>query len=157
MRIGDSNMKIKVKSQAFDVIVRWIHLVALAVGVGGVGFVVLVLFPSMPVLPAEQQGAMGGAVFGRFGPIAWTVMATLTITGLLLITNRRPLSMTTTYAKVLIAKLVLVAVWAGTNAGVLLGWIPAPSGLQFSFYLGVVIIIFGASLAVLLRRAVAEG
>lgn len=42
-----------------------------------------------------------------------------------------------------------------TNAGVLLGLLPAPSGLQFSFYLGVMIIIFGASLAVLLRRAVA--
>lgn len=53
---------IKVKSQAFDVVVRWIHLVALAVGVGGVGFVALVLFPSMPVLPTEQQGAMGGAL-----------------------------------------------------------------------------------------------
>ena len=48
----------------------------------------------------------------------------------------------TFYTRVLIGKLVLVAVWAGTNAGVLLGLIPAPSGLQFSFYLGVVIIIF---------------
>ena len=78
---------------------------------------------------------MGGAVFGRFGSIAWTVMATLTITGILLIANRWPLSQTTTYAEVLIAKWVLVAVWAGTNAGVLLGRIPASWGLQFSFYL----------------------
>ena len=84
---------------------RWIHLVALAVGVGGVGFVVLVLFPSMPALPTEQQGAMGGAVFGRFGPIAWTVMATLMISGILL-------TLTTTYTRVLIGKLVLVAVWS---------------------------------------------
>lgn len=147
-------MEIRVKNEVFDVIVRWIHLAALAVGVGGVGFAVLVLFPSMPVLPAEQQGAMGGAVFGRFGPIAWTVMATVTITGILLLVNRWPFSLGTTFAKVLIVKLVGVTAWAGINVGVLLGALPA-TALQVSFVLGVVVFLLGATLAVVAKRAAA--
>ena len=151
-------MEIKVRNETFDVIVRWIHLVALATGVGGVGFAVLVLFPSMPVLPADQQGAMGGAVFGRFGPIAWTVMGTATITGILLLVNRWPFSLRSTFAKVLIIKLVGVTTWALINAGVLLGLLPS-TALQLSFVVGIVVFLLGATLGVVAKRvtAVAAG
>lgn len=58
-----------VKSAKFDALLRWIQLVAIATGVGGVGFAVLVLFPSMPTVTDEtMRGALAGAVFGRFGP-----------------------------------------------------------------------------------------
>lgn len=144
-------MEIRVRNNTFDTIVRWIHLVALATGVGGVGFVVLVLFPSMPALPAEQQGTLAGQVFGRFTPIAWTVMATVLTTGILLLANRWPFPLRHTFTKVLIVKLVGAHIWAGTNAGVLLGLLP-PDALQFSFVFGVVVFLLGATLSVVAKR-----
>lgn len=141
-----------VKNRKVDAILRWIHLVAIASGVGGVSFVVLVLFPSMPAVTDEGlRNALAGAVFGRFGPIAWTVMATITLTGVGMVVNRWPLSLKATYTWVLIAKLVLVTVWASTNALVLLGFFD-PSALRFSMVMGMVIILFGASLATLPAR-----
>lgn len=74
-------------------------------------------------------------------------MATITTTGILLVVNRWPLRLRNSYTKVLIAKLVLVHVWAGTNVLVLLGKI-GPGALNFSFFMGIVVILFGASLAV---------
>ena len=137
-----------VKNYLFDAILRWIHVVAIATGVGGVGFAVLVLFPSMGTVTDEtMRDALAGAVFGRFGPIAWTVMGTILTTGILLVINRWPLRLRDQYTKVLIAKLVVVHVWAGTNALVLLG-ILGPGALNFSFFMGIVVILFGASLAV---------
>lgn len=137
-----------VKAPRFDVVLRWIHLAAIATGVGGVGFAVLVLFPSMAAVTDEtMRGALAGAVFGRFGPIAWTVMATILTTGILMVVNRWPLRWRDRYTKVLIAKLVVVHVWAGTNVLVLLGKL-GPGALNFSFFMGIVVILFGASLAV---------
>lgn len=141
-----------VKNPKADAFLRWVHLVAIASGVGGVSFVVLVLFPSLPVVPDEaSRDALAGAVFGRFGPLAWTVMATITVTGILLAANRWPLSLRTTYGKVLAAKLVLVGVWAGTNVSVLLGLL-SPAALRFSMVMGMVVMLFGASLAALPAR-----
>lgn len=126
-----------------DTIFRWVHLVAIATGVGGVGFVVLVLFPSMPAVTDEtMRSNLAGAVFGRFGPIAWTVMGTITVTGILMVVNRWPLRLRDRYTKVLIAKLVVVHIWAGTNALVLLG-ILGSGALQFSLFMGIVVILFG--------------
>lgn len=136
-----------VKIRTFDTVLRWIHLVAIATGVGGVGFAVLVLFPSMPTVTDEaMRNALAGAVFGRFGPIAWTVMATILTTGILMIVNRWPLRLRDRYTKVLIAKLVVVHIWAGTNVLVLLG-VLGPGALNFSFFMGIVVILFGAGLA----------
>lgn len=136
-----------VKSPRLDALVRWIHLAAIATGVGGVGFAVLVLFPSMGTVTDEpMRGALAGAVFGRFSPIAWTVMGTITATGILLVINRWPLHWRDRYTKVLIAKLVAVHVWAGTNVLVLLG-VLGPGALNFSFFMGIIVILFGAGLA----------
>jgi uncharacterized membrane protein len=137
-----------VKFHNLDTIFRWVHLVAIAAGVGGVGFAVLVLFPSMPTVTDEaMRGALAGAVFGRFSVIAWTVMVTILITGVLMVLNRWPLRLRDRYTKVLIAKVVVVHVWAGTNVLVLLGYL-GPAALNFSFFMGIVVILFGAALAV---------
>lgn len=135
------------KFQRLDAVLRWIHLVAIATGVGGVGFAVLVLFPSMATVTDEtMRNALGGAVFSRFGTIAWAVMATILTTGILMVVNRWPLRLRDRYTKVLIAKLVVVHVWAGTNVLVLLG-VLGPGALNFSFFMGIVVILFGAALA----------
>jgi uncharacterized membrane protein len=135
------------RNRRLDTVVRWIHLAAIATGVGGVGFAVLVLFPSLPVITDEgMRGAFAGAVFGRFTPIAWTVMGTILLTGILLIANRWPLRLRDRYTKVLIAKLIIVHIWAGTNVLILLG-ILGPGALSFSLVMGLVAILFGAALA----------
>lgn len=135
------------KIRRLDTILRWIHIAAIATGVGGVGFAVLVLFPSMPVITDEtMREALAGAVFGRFTRIAWTAMGTILITGILMIANRWPLRLNDRYTKVLIAKLIIVHIWAGTNVLILLG-ILGPGALNFSLFMGIVSILFGAALA----------
>lgn len=135
------------RNRRLDTVLRWIHLAAIATGVGGVGFAVLVLFPSMAAIGDEaMREALAGAVFGRFTPIAWTVMGTILVTGILMIGNRWPLRLTDRYTKVLIAKLIIVHIWAGTNVLILLG-ILGPSALTFSLFMGIVSILFGAALA----------
>lgn len=63
-----------------------------------------------------------------------------------MVVNRWPLRLHDRYTKVLIAKLVVVHIWAGTNVLVLLGML-GPEALKFSFFMGIVVILFGAGLA----------
>ncbi len=43
---------------------QWIHLMAAVVGVGGMGFLLLILIPSLGVLSAEHREALSKAVAG---------------------------------------------------------------------------------------------
>ena len=61
---------------------QWIHLTAAVVGVGGIAFLVIVLFPSARVLTPEQRDLLVKAVAGRFRWVTWTVIILLLISGL---------------------------------------------------------------------------
>lgn len=61
---------------------QWIHLSAAVVGVGGIGFLLLVLLPSARVLTPEQRDLLLQAVGGKFRWVSWTVILLLIISGL---------------------------------------------------------------------------
>src|SRR2546426_924551 len=61
---------------------QWIHLTAAVVGVGGIAFLVIVLFPAARVLSLEQRDLLVKAVAGRFRWVTWTVIILLLISGL---------------------------------------------------------------------------
>jgi uncharacterized membrane protein len=62
--------------------VQWVHLSAAVVGVGGMAFMLLVLFPSVGVLNDEQRAGLVKAVLGRFRWLSWSVIALLLVSGL---------------------------------------------------------------------------
>lgn len=134
-----------VEKSNVDAVVRWVHISAVVLRLGGVGFAVNVLFPSMGVLSEEGANALSGQVFPRFTTIAWVVMATITVTALLMIIARWPISLKERYGKTLVLKVVLALVWVLNNISVLLG-IQGPGALRFSFFLGIVIVLVGALL-----------
>src|SRR5208283_4331004 len=61
---------------------QWVHLMAAVVGLGGMGFMLLILIPSLGVLSAEQREALSKAVAGRFRWASWSAMTLLLISGL---------------------------------------------------------------------------
>ena len=62
--------------------IQWIHLMAAVVGLGGMGFLLLILIPSLGVLSAEQREALSKAVASRFRWATWSAMALLLLSGL---------------------------------------------------------------------------
>jgi uncharacterized membrane protein len=61
---------------------QWVHLMAAVVGLGGMGFLLLILIPSLGALSAEQREALSKAVAGRFRWISWSAMTLLLLSGL---------------------------------------------------------------------------
>jgi uncharacterized membrane protein len=61
---------------------QWIHITAAVLGVGGMGFLLLVLMPSLRALDEEQSARLMKAVQGRFRWISWSVIVLLTGSGL---------------------------------------------------------------------------
>ena len=61
---------------------QWIHLIAGVVGLGGMGFLLLILIPSLGVLREDQRAELSRAVAGRFRWASWSAMTLLLISGL---------------------------------------------------------------------------
>jgi uncharacterized membrane protein len=62
--------------------IQWIHLMASVVALGGMGFLLLILIPSLEVLSAEQREALSKAVAGRFRWASWSAMTLVLLSGL---------------------------------------------------------------------------
>jgi len=61
---------------------QWVHLMAAVVGLGGMGFLLLILIPSLGALSAEQREALSKALAGRFRWASWSAMTLLLLSGL---------------------------------------------------------------------------
>ena len=61
---------------------QWVHLMGAVVGLGGLGFLLLILIPSLGVLSAEQRETLTKAVAGRFRWASWSAMTLLLLSGL---------------------------------------------------------------------------
>ena len=61
---------------------QWVHVMAAVVGLGGMGFLLLILIPSLSVLGAEQQTSLLKAVTRRFRWVSWTAITLLVLSGL---------------------------------------------------------------------------
>ena len=62
--------------------VQWVHVMAAVVGLGGMGFLLVVLMPALGVLTAEQRTALSAKVAGRFRWVSWSAILVLLISGL---------------------------------------------------------------------------
>jgi uncharacterized membrane protein len=63
-------------------IIQWIHLMAAVLVLGGMGFVLLALIPSLRVLNGKQRDAFLNAVAIRFRWVTWSAVALLLLSGL---------------------------------------------------------------------------
>lgn len=61
---------------------QWVHVSAAVIGVGGMAFMLFVLFPSVGVLTDEQRDGLLKAVLGRFRWVSWSVIFLLVASGL---------------------------------------------------------------------------
>ncbi len=61
---------------------QWVHLSAAVIGVGGMAFLLFILFPSAAVLNPEQRNGLLKVVLGRFRWVAWSVIFLLLASGL---------------------------------------------------------------------------
>jgi uncharacterized membrane protein len=90
-------------------IFQWVHVGAAVIGVGGMGFLVVVLLPSLGVLSPEQRDQLARAVMGRFRWVSWAVIVLLLASGLYNVTLvwEAPWG---TYWKLLTLKVILALV-----------------------------------------------
>lgn len=65
--------------------IKALHLLGVAVWVGGMFFALLVLRPSLAVLEPPQRLALHGQVFGRFFRVVWHAMPIVLLSGYALI------------------------------------------------------------------------
>jgi uncharacterized membrane protein len=63
-------------------LVHWIHVTTAVIGIGGMGFLLIILTPSLRVLNAEQREALARAVLERFRWVSWSVIILLLTSGL---------------------------------------------------------------------------
>jgi uncharacterized membrane protein len=63
-------------------LIQWVHLMAAVLLVGGMGFLLLILIPSLRVLSTEQRESLAKAVAGRFRWISWSAMVLLLGSGI---------------------------------------------------------------------------
>lgn len=61
---------------------QWVHVSAAVIGVGGMAFMLFILFPSVGVLSQEQRDGLLKIVLGRFRWVAWSVIFLLLASGL---------------------------------------------------------------------------
>ena len=61
---------------------QWLHLMAAVVGLGGMGFLLLIVMPSLRVLRDEKREELSKAIAGRFRWASWSAIAVLMISGL---------------------------------------------------------------------------
>lgn len=61
---------------------QWLHVAAAVVGVGGVGFLLLILLPSAQILAPEQRDLLMRLVSARFRWLSWSVILVLIGSGL---------------------------------------------------------------------------
>ncbi len=62
--------------------VQWAHVTAAVVGVGSLGFLLVVLMPALGVLPVQERDALVHRVVSRFRWVSWAVILLLLATGI---------------------------------------------------------------------------
>jgi uncharacterized membrane protein len=62
--------------------VQWVHLTAAVIGVGGMGFLLFILMPSLGALDPGQRDLLARRVMDRFRWISWSAIFLLLVSGL---------------------------------------------------------------------------
>ncbi len=65
-----------------SIFMQWVHLLAAVIGLGGLGFLLLIFIPALGILNSEQRAALSKAVAARFRWASWSAITLLLISGL---------------------------------------------------------------------------
>lgn len=63
-------------------LVQWVHVAAAVIGIGSMGFFLLILTPSLGALSPEQRDLLLRRVLGRFRWVSWSVIILVIASGL---------------------------------------------------------------------------
>ena len=63
-------------------LVQWVHVTAAVLGVGGMGFILFILIPSLEGLHPEQRDLIAKRVLNRFRWVNWSAIILLLVSGL---------------------------------------------------------------------------
>jgi len=63
-------------------LVQWIHLTAAVIGIGGMGYLLIIFMPSLRVLNPEQRDALWRAALERFRWVSWSAIVLLLASGI---------------------------------------------------------------------------
>lgn len=88
-------------------LVQWIHVTAAVIAVGGIGFLLVILFPSAGVLNSEPRDLLLKRVLGRSRWVGWSAIILLLTSGLYNIRLRAWEAMWGPYWRWLTVKIVL--------------------------------------------------
>lgn len=134
-------------------LVQWIHVAAAVIGVGGIGFLLLILLPSTRVLSDDQRDLLLRAVLGKFRWASWSAILLLLLSGLYSIRLRAWEAPWGTYWKFLTIKIILAFLVFAISLGLtlpfkFLDWFRArrQMWLSIAFALALIVILIGAYL-----------
>lgn len=102
----------------------FLHILATAVWIGGMIYIVLVLMPSLAAIDPPQRGKLMGAAAKRFTIFSWSSVLVLLITGYMKTPDGMLFDASTTYGVTLTLK--HVAVLLMMIIGVLIGFVIVP-------------------------------
>jgi uncharacterized membrane protein len=74
-----------VEARAMATLAQWIHVSAAVIGIGGIGFLLVILMPSLRAIDSEQREALARAVLKRFRWVSWSVIILLLASGLYIV------------------------------------------------------------------------
>ena len=136
-----------------SILMQWIHLVAAVVGIGGLGFIHMILIPASRDLEPGQRDLLFKRVSRKFQYVIWSVVLLLITSGLYNIHAHaweRPWGV---YWKWLIVKIVLALCVFFISLGLNLplavfDWLRAkrPMWLSIAFTLAMIVILISAYL-----------
>jgi len=92
---------------------HWLHLVSVVFWIGGIGYILFVLMPGIPMTSLRDRARMMPILLRRFLTVVWISIALLTVTGLfrviyiIRITSIEPLILSH-YGNLLLLKIILV-------------------------------------------------
>ncbi|MFH0792985.1 MAG: CopD family protein [bacterium] len=92
---------------------QWIHLTAAVVGLGGVVFIRLILFPVLQATDPDTAKSLQPRITARFVPVLWLCLTLLLLTGpynIHILADRGFDNLPSAYLHALLAKLVLVVI-----------------------------------------------
>jgi len=131
---------------------QWIHVSAAVVGIGGIGFLLVILLPSARVLNPDQRELLLKSALGKFRWVSWTVILLLLASGVYNVRHVWEVPWGTYWKfltlKIVLALLVFTISFCLTLPLKFLSWFRARRGvwLAVAFAMGIAVIYISAYL-----------
>ena len=107
-----------------DIIIDFFHLLATVIWIGGAIYINIVLIPSLDAIDPSQRGKLMGVAAKRFMVLAWSSIAILIITGIILTYQEIAGDLTKVAELAMIIKHVIVVLMI--VIGFIMTWILTP-------------------------------